>query len=44
MNLHVSTLGFLTTAFYIVLFGFIWRFVSVKYSDTPVGKAMGYLF
>jgi hypothetical protein len=44
MNLPVSTLGFLTTAFYIIIFGFMWRYISVKLSDTPLGKAMGTLF
>lgn len=44
MNLNVSVLGFLTTAFYIVVFGFVWRFLSTKLADTPLGKAMGVLY
>jgi len=44
MNLHVSVLGFMTTACYIIIFGFLWRWLSTKYSDTPLGKAMGVIF
>ena len=44
MNLNVSTLGFLTTAFYIIIFGFVWRYLSVKLHNTPIGKAMGYIY
>jgi hypothetical protein len=44
MNLNVSTLGFFTTAFYIIIFGFIWRWLSVKLSQTPIGKAMGTIY
>jgi hypothetical protein len=44
MNLHVSVLGFLTTALYIIIFGFLWRWASARWSDTPLGKAMGVIF
>lgn len=44
MNLNVSTLGFLTFAFYAIIFGFLWRFASIKLHNTPLGKAMGYIF
>lgn len=44
MNLPVSALGFLTTAFYIVLFGFFWRWASIKLHNTSLGKAMGYIY
>jgi hypothetical protein len=44
MNLPVSTLGFLTTALYIVLFGFFWSWASMKYHNTSLGKAMAYIY
>lgn len=44
MNFQVSTLGFITTAFYIIIFGFLWRWLSIKLHNTPMGKAMGYIF
>jgi hypothetical protein len=44
MNLPVSTLGFFTTALYIVLFGFFWRWASMKYHNTSLGKAMAYIY
>lgn len=44
MNLNVSVLGFLTTGFYIIIFGFVWRWLSTKLSETPLGKAMGTLY
>lgn len=44
MNLNVSVVGFLTTAFYIIIFGFMWRFLSTRLSETPFGKAMGTIY
>lgn len=44
MSLNVSWAGFLTTAAYIVLFGFFWRSLSIRYHDTTTGKAMGFIF
>lgn len=43
MNLNVSVLGFFTFAFYMMIFGFLWRFIEAKLHDTPLGKAMLYI-
>jgi hypothetical protein len=44
MNLDVSVLGFLRTAMYIIMFGFLWRYISARQSQTPVGKAMSFIY
>lgn len=44
MHVHVSALEFLTTACYIVIFGFLWRAAAAAKSDTPLGKAMSTIF
>jgi hypothetical protein len=43
-HVHVSALSFLIVALYIIVFGITWRFLSTKFSDSPVGKAMGVIF
>lgn len=43
-HLHVSALSFLIVALYIIIFGIAWRFLSTRYSDTNVGKAMSVIF
>jgi hypothetical protein len=43
-HVHVSALSFLIVALYIIVFGIVWRFVSTRYSDTAVGKAMSVIF
>lgn len=40
----MSVLGFLTTSLYIIIFGWLWRFLSTKMHDTPIGKAMGVIY
>jgi len=40
MPLNISVIGFLTFAAYYIIFGFMWRFLSTKLHDTPLGKAM----
>lgn len=44
--MHVGTLGFLTTAAYIVIFGFLWRTLASRLAehDSPIGKAMGFIY
>ena len=44
MTLHIGVLGFLTTALYIVIFGFLVRTLSAKYPDSSISKAFGYIY
>ena len=44
MEFHASVLGFLTFLCYLVIAQFFLRFLMAKYSDTPLGQAMAYLF
>lgn len=44
MQIHASSVGFLITAAYIIIFGFIWRFISTKYHETTLGQAMGVIY
>ncbi|MFK0150412.1 hypothetical protein ACIQUZ_35575 [Streptomyces griseus] len=44
MSVHVSPVEFLAVAAYLVIFGFMWRTAAAKLSDTPVGKAMAYIY
>lgn len=44
MHVHVSPVEFLTVAAYVVIFGFIWRTLSARYAEKPVGQAMAYIF
>lgn len=43
-HVHVSALSFLIVALYVIIFGIVWRFVSTRYSDTNVGKAMSVIY
>lgn len=44
MHSHISLLDFLTTALEIIIFGFFWRFLSIKWSDNALGKAMAFIY
>ena len=44
MHVHVSPVEFLTTACFIVLFGFFWRSLSARWSDKPIGQAMAFIY
>jgi hypothetical protein len=44
MHIHVSPVEFLTTACYVVIFGFLWRTLSARWADNSVGQAMAYIF
>lgn len=43
MDLNVSVWGFLTWLAYYVIASFFMRFVSSKYPDSTIGKAVAYL-
>jgi len=44
MHIHVSPVEFLTTAAYLVIFGFLWRTAAARLSDNKVGQAMAYIY
>jgi hypothetical protein len=44
MHVHITPLEFLTTAAYIVIFGFFWRTLAARWSDNGVGKAMAFIY
>lgn len=44
MHVHVSPIEFLTTVCFVVIFGFMWRSLSARWSDNSFGKAMAYIY
>lgn len=42
--MHVGTLGFLATALQIIIFGFFWRSLQIRLADSPIGKAMSFIY
>lgn len=45
MHTHVSTLSFVVTSLYIILFAFLWKLVALRLSDdNPFKGAMLTLF
>lgn len=44
MTLHIGVLGFLTTACYIMLFGFFVRTLTAKFPDSPISKALAFIY
>lgn len=44
MHVHISFLEFLTTAAYIIIFGFLWRAAAARWADKPIGKAMATIY
>lgn len=44
MHVHVSPIEFLSTAAMVVIFGFFWRTISYRYSETRIGQAMAFIY
>lgn len=44
MHVHVSPVEFLTTACYLIIFGFLWRSLAARWSDKPIGQAMAFIY
>lgn len=44
MHVHIGTVEFFTVAAYVIIFGFLWRALSARLSDSPVGKAMAWIY
>lgn len=44
MHVHVSAVEFLVTSAYIILFGFLWRWIAAQNAGNKWGQAMAYIF
>lgn len=44
MTLHIGVLGAATFACYLIIVGFLFRSISAKYPDSPIAKAIGYIY
>ena len=44
MHVHLGFIGFLTTAAYIIIFGFFWRLFSLMGRGTSLGQAAGFIY
>lgn len=42
-HVHVSALGFLIVAAYVVILQFFWRLAMARWADRPIGKALAFL-
>lgn len=44
MHIHIGILKGLLTFTDILFYGFFWRVLSMYFSDSPVGQAMGFIY
>jgi hypothetical protein len=44
MHVHASFLSFMALALQLIIFGFLWRAAAFRLADTPVGKAMAFIY
>jgi hypothetical protein len=44
VHIHIGALDALTVFLYVVILGFLWRTLASMLSDTPVGKAMSFIY
>lgn len=44
MHIHIGVLMALTTFLNVIVIGFFWRFLSMKYHATPLGQAMAFIY
>lgn len=44
MHVHIGLLEFLKIGAYITVWGFFWRMLAMRFCDTPVGQAMGFIY
>lgn len=43
-HVHISLVSFLVSGAYLIIWGFLWRTLAIKWKDNAVGQAMGYIF
>lgn len=44
MTLHASTMEFFITACYIIIFGFMIRSFCARFPDSPITKALAFIY
>lgn len=44
MHVHISPVEFLTTAAYVIIFGFFWRVLAAKNAENKLGQAMAFIY
>lgn len=44
MHVHAGVLDAIIFAMYLLIVGFVLRWVETRYSDTPVGKALSVIY
>lgn len=43
-HVHVSALSAVIIFCYLIIFGFIWRTLSMRFAESPWGKAMAVIY
>lgn len=44
MHIHIGVMHALITFAEVIIVGFFWRFLSMKYHNTPGGQAMAFVY
>lgn len=44
MHVHLGVLFGATVFLNVIIFGFFWRFLSMKYHNTALGQAMAFIY
>ena len=44
MHIHIGVLYGLTVFLNVIVIGFFWRFISMKYHATALGQAMAFIY
>lgn len=44
MHVHIGLLYALVIFANVIIIGFFWRFLAMKYSSSPVGQAMAFIY
>lgn len=43
-HIHVGLIDWVTTALEIIIFGFLWRYLSLQWADNSIGQAMAFIY
>jgi len=44
MHIHVGLLFALTIFANVIILGFFWRMIAMRYAHTPIGQAMAFIY
>ena len=44
MHIHIGILDALKTFAYVIIVGFFWRYLSMRWYNTPGGQAMAFVY